>query len=124
MTNNKILHELPIDVSERYKILKQRFIGEEDRYIKYLSELPSLRYLADQPIFLNYKLVDNNLISTSVSCSTLRLESIKTSPFPQCYVLYGFQNMNGLTYVRGAYIEYNGEAYRRMREEKIDKIIE
>lgn len=124
MTNN-ILNELPIDVSERYKILKQRFIGEEDKYIKYLSELPSLRYLVDQPIFLNYKLVDNNLINTfSVSCSTHRLEGIKTSPFPQCYVLYSFQNINGLTYVRGAYIDYDGKAYRRMREEKIDKIIE
>lgn len=120
----KILHELPIDVSERYKILKQRFIGEEDKYIKYLSELPSLRYLVDQPIFLNYKLIDNKLMTSSVSVSTFILESIKISPFPQCFVLYGFQKVNAVTYVRGAFIDYDGEAYRRMREEKIDKIIE
>lgn len=122
--SNKYLHELPINILERYDILKQRFNGEEDKYIKYLSELPSLRYLVDQPIFLNYKLVGNNLISTSVSCSTHRLETIKTSPFPLCFVLYGFQNMNGLTYVRGAYIDYDGEAYKKIREEKIDKIID
>ncbi len=119
----KILHELPIDVEERYKILQQRFVGEEDRYIKYLSELPSLRYLVDQPIFINYYLKEEKILSQSVSCMTLRLEDVKTSPFPKCFVLYGFNLQNGITYVRGAYIDYDGEAHRKMREEKIDKII-
>jgi hypothetical protein len=121
---NKILHELPIDVEERYKILQQRFAGEEDRYIRYLSELSSVRYLVDQPIFVNYYLKEEKILSQSVSCMTLRLEDVKTSPFPKCFVLYGFSSQNGITYVRGAYIDYDGVAYRKMREEKIDKIIE
>lgn len=120
--SNHHLVELPISINEKYNILKQRFIGEDEKYIKYLSELQSLRYLINQPIFVIFYIEGDRLLSKSVSCTTLRIESIKTSPFPDCFVLYSLQSMNGLTYVRGSYIKYDGEAHRKMRDIKIDEI--
>jgi hypothetical protein len=120
---NNHLVELPISSIEKYDILKQRFIGEDDKYIKYLSELPSLRYFTNQPTFIQYYIEDDKAFSRSISCNTSTLESIKSDPFPNCYVLYGFQEMNGTKYVRGAYIKYDGEAHKRMRDNKINEII-
>jgi len=119
----KYLIELPIRPIEKYDILSQRFIGEDDKHIKYLSELPSLRYLTNQPTFLQYYVEYGKFFSKSISCSMSPLESIKYAPFPDCYVLYGFQEINGIKYVRGAYIKYDGEAHKRMRDYKIDEII-
>jgi len=115
--------ELPLNINEKYEFLKNRFIGEDDSLLKHLADLQSVRYIVDQPTFIHFYIEDDKILSKPIACTTLPISSIKSSPFPDAFVLYSIVDMNSTKYLRGAYVEYDGEAYRRMRDAKIDQII-
>lgn len=117
------LIELPLEFELKYKALSERFIGEDDNIIRQLTNLQSVRYIVNQPNFIINEIIDNQFHSKAVACSTIRLDSIKTSPFPDAFVIYGILNMSSSTYIRGAYIKYDGLAHQKMRDAKIDWII-
>lgn len=111
--------ELPLNINEKYEILKQKFPGEDDSILRHISNLQSIRYIVDRPVFTHYSIKDNKVLFKSISCGTLPISSIKSSPFPDAFFLYTIKG----NYLRGAYAEYDGEAYQRMRNSKIDEII-
>ncbi len=121
MTN--LIYELALNLNEKYEFLKRRFVGEDDSLIKHLTDLQSVRYITDQPTFMYYYIEDDKTLSKVITCSSFIISSIKSSPFPTAFVLHSIVDINSVKYLKGAYVEYDGEAYRRMREAKIDEII-
>jgi len=110
------LIELPLNANEKYKVLKSKFMGEDDSILQYLSKLTSIVYIVDKPVFTHYYIKDNQVLSKFISCITLHI-----SGFESYYRYFALYSIVDGKYIRGAYVEYDG--INKMRDYKIDEII-
>jgi len=113
-----MMEDLPFDPKEKFSILKRKFPDVDDNILLQLCS--KVHFLVDAPLFVFTWIEDYKIQTMSVCVQTQPIcHLISITRSESLYVVYSINNKD----IRGQYVKDWEGKYSKMRDKKIDEII-